>query len=209
MFPHFLYWVNWKRCNSIAHSSNQTFQFTKFSKMYRDCLHLWDHNTILDFVLAISFSCCSHDLTIIKKNHTFSNSLLVTVVAQFTTKTICYFLSLMSYSTNKLKPQILITRKKHVCFPIAHTKKFFALTNMALATPRLLPLPQCLRPSLKLVQSCFHNSLSYLKPMPHFYSNASQYSGAIKVCKSFTSHIKGGLTENFCLTQQILAVKGG
>ena len=141
MFPHFLYWVNWKRCNSIAHSSNRIFQFTKFSKMDRDCLNLWDHNTILDFVLAISFSCSSHDLTIIKKNQTFSKSLLVTVVAQFTTKTIYYFLSLMSYSTNKLKPQILITRKKHVCFPIVHTKKIVVLTNGALATPRLLPLP--------------------------------------------------------------------
>ena len=149
----------------------------------------------------------SHDLTIIKKNHTFSNSLLVTVVAQFTTKTIYYFLSLMSYSTNKLKPQILITRKKDGCFPIVHTNCCTNKWGAGNAPPS--PPVQCLRPSLKLAQSCFHNSLSYLKPMPHCYSNALQYSGAIKACKSFTSHIKGGLTENFCLTQQILAVKGG
>ena len=47
----------------------------------------------------------------------------------------------MSYSTNKLKPKILITREKDVCFPIVHTKKILALTNGALATPHLLPLP--------------------------------------------------------------------
>ena len=33
MFPHFLFWNNWKRCNSITHSSNQIFQFTEFNKM--------------------------------------------------------------------------------------------------------------------------------------------------------------------------------
>ena len=54
-----------------------------------------------------------------------------------------------------------------MCFPIAHTKKIVALKNGALASSSP-PLPQCLQPCLKVAQTCFHNSLSYLKPMPHF-----------------------------------------
>ena len=52
-------------------------------------------------------------------------------------------------------------------FPIVHTKKIVALNNWALASFSP-PFPQCLRPCLKVAQTCFHNSLSYLKPMHHF-----------------------------------------
>ena len=34
-FPHFLYWVNWKRYNNITVWSNRIFQFTEFNKMER------------------------------------------------------------------------------------------------------------------------------------------------------------------------------
>ena len=54
-----------------------------------------------------------------------------------------------------------------MCFPIVHTKKIVALKNGALASSSP-PLPQCLRPCLKVAQTYFHNSLSYLTPMPHF-----------------------------------------
>ena len=131
--------------------------------------HLWERDIILDFVLASSFSCSSHDHTIIKKNHTFSNLLLVLVpvVTQFTTKTIYYFLSLMSYLINKLKSHILFTSKKMCIFLLYIQKKIVALNNWALASSSP-PFPQCLRPCLKVAQTCFHNSLSYLKPMHHF-----------------------------------------
>ena len=115
--------------------------------------HLWARDIILDFVLAISFNCCGHDLTIIKKSHTFSNSLWVTVVTHFTTKTIYYFLSFMSYLINKLKPHILFISKKMCVFLLCTQKKIVS---------------QCLRSCLKVAQTCFHNSLSYLMPMPHF-----------------------------------------
>ena len=80
----------------------ESFNLPNSVKRIVAACHFWERDIILDFVLAISFSCSSHDLTIIKKNHTFSNSLLVTVVTQFTTRTIYYFLSLMSYLIHKL-----------------------------------------------------------------------------------------------------------
>ena len=100
----------------------ESFNLPNSIKRIVAACHLWERDIILDFVLAISFSCSSHDLTIIKKNHTFSNSLLVTVVTQFTTKTIYYFLSLMSYLINKLS-LTFYSQVRNVCFPIAHTKK--------------------------------------------------------------------------------------
>ena len=66
----------------------ESFNLPNSIKRIVAACHLCERDIILDFVLAISFSCSIHDLTIIKKNHTFSNSLLVTVVTQFTTKTI-------------------------------------------------------------------------------------------------------------------------
>ena len=101
----------------------ESFNLQNSIKWIVAACHLWERDIILDFVLAISFSCSSHDLTIIKKNHTFSNSLLVTVVTQFTTKTIYYFLSLMSYLINKLKSHILFTSKKMCIFLLYIQKK--------------------------------------------------------------------------------------
>ena len=59
--------------------------------------------------------------------------LLVTVVTQFTSKTInsekaIYFFSLMSCSMKKLKSYMLFTFK-FLCFPIFRGKKFFAQGN--------------------------------------------------------------------------------
>ena len=100
----------------------KSFNLPNSMKWIVTACDLWERDIILDFVLAISFNCCGHDLTIIKKSHTFSNSLWVTVVTHFTTKTIYYFLSFMSYLINKLKPHILFISKK-MCFPIVHAKK--------------------------------------------------------------------------------------
>ena len=105
----------------------ESFNLPNSIKWIVTACHLWERDIILDFELAISFNCCGHDLTIIKKNHTFSNSLLVTVVTQFTTKTIYYFLSLMSYLINKLKSHILFTSKKMCVFLLYIQKKIVAL----------------------------------------------------------------------------------
>ena len=73
----------------------------------------------------------------------------------------------MSYLINKLKSHILFTSKKMCIFLLYIQKKIVALNNWALASSSP-PFPQCLRPCLKVAQTCFHNSLSYLKPMHHF-----------------------------------------
>ena len=86
------------------------------------------------FRLCFSFSCFVFDLTLIKKSLTLNfysflhkfllkikitNSLLVTVIAEFTVKTtnsekaIC-FLSLMSCSINKIKSHLLLACKNFV-----------------------------------------------------------------------------------------------
>ena len=101
----------------------ESFNLPNSVKWNVTACHLWQRDIISDFLLAISFNCSSHDLTIIKKNHTFSNSMLVTVVTQFTTKTIYYFLSLMSYLINKLKSHILFTSKKMCAFLLYIQKK--------------------------------------------------------------------------------------
>ena len=108
----------------------ESFNLPNSIKWILTACHLWERDIILDFLLAISFSCSSHDLTIIKKNHTFSNSLLVTVVTQFTTKTVYYFLSLMSYLINKLKSHILFTSKK-MCVLLLYIQKKIAALKMA------------------------------------------------------------------------------
>ena len=86
------------------------------------------------FRLCFGFSCFIFDLTLIKKNHTLNchsflhkfllktkitNSMLVTVIAQFTAKTTnsekaIYFLSIMCCSINKLKSHLLFTCKNFV-----------------------------------------------------------------------------------------------
>ena len=112
-------WVNgWKYENPLQ-SINNTSWLT--------CLRMWYY-----FRLCFSFSCSGYDLTLIKKSHTLNcysfpqtfllktkltNSLLVTVIAQFTAKTTdslnaIYFLSLMSCSKNKLRCHMLFSRKK-------------------------------------------------------------------------------------------------
>ena len=146
--------------------------------------HLWERDIVLDFVLAISFSCSSHDLTIIKKNHTFSNSLLVTVVTQFTTKTIYYFLSLMSYLINKLKSHILFTSKKMCVFLLRIQKKIVALKWRAgVLLPALAPVSTTLP---KGSTNLLSQSPILLNANASLYSNASQHSGAVKACKKFT-----------------------
>ena len=150
----------------------ESFNLPNSIKWIVTACHLWKRDIILDFVLAISFNCCGHDLTIIKKNHTFSNSLLVTVVTRFTTKTIYYFLSFMSYLINKLKPHILFISKE-MCFPIVHTKKNFS---------------QCLRSCLKVAQTFFHNSLSYLMPMSHFIPMLHSILGPSRLIRNLPPH---------------------
>ena len=158
----------------------KSFNLPNSMKWIVTACDLWERDIILDFVLAISFNCCGHDLTIIKKSHTFSNSLWVTVVTHFTTKTIYYFLSFMSYLINKLKPHILFISKKMCVFLLCTQKKIVS---------------QCLRSCLKVAQTCFHNSLSYLMPMPHFIPMLRSILGSSRLVKNFP-HIKGGLTKN-------------
>ena len=99
-----------------------------------DCLaflRIWHY-----FRLGFSFGCSGYHLTVIKKSQVLSyrsllqkfslkteiyNLLLVNMVSQFTSKTInfrkvVYFLSLMSYSLNKPRSQILFTSKIFVFF---------------------------------------------------------------------------------------------
>ena len=66
----------------------------------------------------------------------------VTVIAQFTAKTTnsektIYFLSLMSYSINKLKSRMLFTCKKFMFFNFTQNKNFFC----NLSNPPPPPLP--------------------------------------------------------------------
>ena len=91
------------------------------------------------FRLSFSFSCSGYDLTLIKKSRTLNchsflqkfllNSLLVTVIAQFTAKITnsekaVYFLSLMSCSINTLQSHMFFTCKRK-----DEKKKDFYLTT--------------------------------------------------------------------------------
>ena len=100
------------------------------------------------FRLCFSFSCSGYDLTLPRKSNTLNcysflhkfllktkitNSLLVTVIAQFTAKTTnsekaIYFLSIMSFSINKLKSHLLFTYK-NLCFIILCGKKVLLQKN--------------------------------------------------------------------------------
>ena len=91
------------------------------------CIWLVSLKTRYCYKLCFSFSCLGYDLILIRKRDTFNydlfllkhnltNSLCVTVIAQFTTKTTnsekaIYFVSLMSFAINKLKSHIIFTRK--------------------------------------------------------------------------------------------------
>ena len=99
------------------------------------------------FRLCFSLSSCDYDLTVIKKSHTLNcylilqkfllktkltNSFLVTVVAQFTAKTLnsgkaIYYLSLLSCSINKLKSQMLFTCNTFVPFDFTCKKIFYSI----------------------------------------------------------------------------------
>ena len=70
--------------------------------------------------------------------------MLVTVIAQFTAKTTnsektIYFLSLTSYSINKLKSRMLYTCKKFMFSNFTQKKYFFC--NLSPPPPLPLPLP--------------------------------------------------------------------
>ena len=151
----------------------KSFNLPNSMKWIVTACDLWERDIILDFALAISFNCCGHDLAIIKKSHTSSNSLLVTGVNRFTTRTIYYFLSFMSYLINKLKPHILFISKKMCVFLLCTQKKIVS---------------QCLRSCLKVAQTCFHNSLSYLMPMPHFIPMLHSILGPSRLVRNLPPH---------------------
>ena len=110
------------------------------------------------FRLCFSFSCFVFDLTLIKKSHTLNccsfvhkfllkakiaNSLFVTAITQFTAKATnskkaIYFLSIMSFSINKLKSHLLFTCK-NLCFMILCGKKSFAPGNVPPPLSPVLP----------------------------------------------------------------------
>ena len=123
VFTAVISWVNCRKSENVP----------QFNADWLASLRSWYY-----FRLCVSSSCSGFDLTVIKKSHIlncymflqksfkkqqFTNlSLLVTVVAQFTTKTAnskkairIYILSLMSYSINKPKSNIVIT-SKNLCF---------------------------------------------------------------------------------------------
>ena len=109
-------WVNGRKYENLL----------QFYLSWLPALRTWYY-----FRLCFSFSCFVFDLTLIQKSHALNcypflhkfllkpkitNSLLVTVIAQFTAKTTnsekaIYFLSIMSFSINKLKSHLLFTYK--------------------------------------------------------------------------------------------------
>ena len=103
-------WVNGRKYENLM----------QFNTSWLASLRAWYY-----FRFYFSFSCSGYDLTLIKKSHTLNCYLflqklqtykLVVGVAEFTAKTInsdiaFHFLSLMSYSINKLKFHMLFTFK--------------------------------------------------------------------------------------------------
>ena len=136
-------WVNGRKYENLLQ-----FYFSWLS-----ALRTWYY-----FGLCFSFSCFFFDLTLIKKSHTLNcylflhnfllkekitNSLLVTVIAQFTAKTTnsekaIYFLSIMSFSINKLKSHLLFTCK-NLCFIILCGKKVLLQKNCPCSPISLRP----------------------------------------------------------------------
>ena len=107
------YRISWMNCRKYKH-------FPQVNTGWLAFLRTWYYSR-----LCFSFSCAGCDHVVIKKSHTLNwYSLLVTVAAQFTIKTTnskksVYFLSLSSYSINKLKFQML----KILRFPFYVEKK--------------------------------------------------------------------------------------
>ena len=125
------------------------------------------------FRLYFSFSCSGYDLILIWKSHTlnyysfsqkfllktetykpFTNSLLVTIIAQFTAKTTnskkaIYFLSLMSCLINKLKSHMFFTWKNFMFSDFTWKKNFCSRKWWGGATP-LPPFSAALKAILYL-----------------------------------------------------------
>ena len=120
-------WVNGRKYENLM----------QFNTSWLASLRAWYY-----FRFYFSFSCSGYDVTLIKKSHTLNCYLflqklqtykLVVGVAEFTAKTInsdiaFYFLSLMSYSINKLKFHMLFTFKNFVFW--FYVDKTFLLQEM-------------------------------------------------------------------------------
>ena len=128
-------WVNWRKYEKIS----------QFNTDWVASLRTW-------YYFRFSFSCSGYELTVIRKGHALNCYsflqkfllktqiyilVLVTVVAQFTTfttkttKNANYFLSLMSYSINKLKSfQIILSGwcTPHSSAPAVSTVLIFRYT---------------------------------------------------------------------------------
>ena len=93
------------------------------------------------------------------------------MIAQFTAKTrnsekTIYFLSLMSYSINKLKSRMLFTCKKFMFFNFTQNKNFFC--NLSNPPPPLYPLP--LPPPFSMALLCKFLFLLIFKNNLHVFS---------------------------------------
>ena len=121
--------------------------FLQFNTSWLASLRTWYY-----FKFYFSSSCFGYDLTLIKKSHALNcypflqnfllktrtyrlelDSMLVTVVAQFTAETInsekpIYFLSLMSCSMNRLKSHMLQVMQIQKIFRFYVEKIFFLLS---------------------------------------------------------------------------------
>ena len=119
----------------------------------------------------------------------------VTVIAQFTAKTTnsektIYFLSLMSYSINKLKSRMLFTCKKFMFFNFTQKKIFFcSLSNPPPPSPLPLPPPFSMALLCKfLFLLIFKNNLHvFLCNAFYFYLNEYLHKNIFKYANFSTS----------------------